>query len=230
MCCRWLRRSPTGQSPLLQRKYQAGARRRAADALPDRAATVASWDDAALPGISLADLDGRIFDEYRHRGVRSRRLPPQALNESDEAVIEPLRLPRLVQRHLPGGDLPRPAGGHEGGGRERRGPQGLRDAGVHPDPRPRRPHHPSQRSPAPPGLGASGFLGSSLCTVGNLKDLYMGGRARGSPCQLFRLLLVSLGKSPVALDRGPVRRRHVIRLPQSSFGGISDPFMVASNL
>ena len=51
-----------------------------------------SWDDVALPGVSLADLDGRIFDEYRHRGVRSQRLPPQALNESDEAVIERLRL------------------------------------------------------------------------------------------------------------------------------------------
>ena len=51
-----------------------------------------SWDDVALPGVSLADLDGRIFDEYRHRGVESQRLPPQALNESDEAVIERLRL------------------------------------------------------------------------------------------------------------------------------------------
>ena len=46
----------------------------------------------ALPGVSLTDLDGRIFDEYRHRGVESQRLPPQALNESDEAVIERLRL------------------------------------------------------------------------------------------------------------------------------------------
>ena len=51
-----------------------------------------SWDDVALPGVSLADLDGRIFDEYRHRGVESQRLPPQALNESDETVIERLRL------------------------------------------------------------------------------------------------------------------------------------------
>ena len=51
-----------------------------------------SWDDVALPGVSLADLDGRILDEYRHRGVESQRLPPQALNESDEGVIERLRL------------------------------------------------------------------------------------------------------------------------------------------
>jgi len=51
-----------------------------------------SWDDVALPGVLLADLDGRILDEYRHRGVESQRLPPQALNESDEAVIERLRL------------------------------------------------------------------------------------------------------------------------------------------
>ena len=51
-----------------------------------------SWDDVALPGVSLADLDGRILDEYRHRGVESQRLPPQALNESDESVIERLRL------------------------------------------------------------------------------------------------------------------------------------------
>ena len=51
-----------------------------------------TWDDVALPDISLADLGGRIFDDYRHRGVESQRLPPQALNDSDEAVIERLRL------------------------------------------------------------------------------------------------------------------------------------------
>ena len=51
-----------------------------------------SWDDVPLPGVSLADLDGRILDEYRHRGVESQRLPPQILNESDEDVIERLQL------------------------------------------------------------------------------------------------------------------------------------------
>ena len=179
-----------------------------------------SWDDVALPGVSLADLDGRIFDEYRHRGVESQRLPPQALNESDEAVIERLRLrdgtclkraavllfhpephrffmeasvkigafrgAELLYQDEIQGDLftqvdrvmdllytkysrglvsyndlyrvetfPVPAGSDERGGRQRRGPQRLRYAGVHPDPRLRQPHHPSERSPAATGLDRS---------------------------------------------------------------------------
>ena len=51
-----------------------------------------TWDDAALPGVKLGELDGRVFDGFRRRGVRSGRLPPEALDDSDEEVIERLRL------------------------------------------------------------------------------------------------------------------------------------------
>ena len=51
-----------------------------------------TWDDAALPGVKLSELDGRVFDGFRRMGVRSGRLPPEAMDESDEDVIEGLRL------------------------------------------------------------------------------------------------------------------------------------------
>ncbi len=51
-----------------------------------------TWDDAALPGVKLSELDGRVFDGFRRMGVRSERLPPEAMDESDEDVIERLRL------------------------------------------------------------------------------------------------------------------------------------------
>ena len=51
-----------------------------------------TWDDAALPGVKLGELDGRVFDGFRRRGVRSERLPPEALDDSNEEVIERLRL------------------------------------------------------------------------------------------------------------------------------------------
>ena len=51
-----------------------------------------TWDDAALPGVKLSELDGRVFDGFRRMGVRSERLPPEVMDESDEDVIERLRL------------------------------------------------------------------------------------------------------------------------------------------
>ena len=51
-----------------------------------------TWDDVALPGVKLSELDGRVFDGFRRMGVRSERLPPEAMDESDEDVIERLRL------------------------------------------------------------------------------------------------------------------------------------------
>ena len=51
-----------------------------------------TWDDVALPGVKLGELDGRVFDGFRRRGVKSERLPPEGLDDSDEEVIEKLRL------------------------------------------------------------------------------------------------------------------------------------------
>ena len=51
-----------------------------------------TWDDVALPGVKLSELDGRAFEGFRQRGVKSERLPPEALDDSDEDVIERLRL------------------------------------------------------------------------------------------------------------------------------------------
>ena len=51
-----------------------------------------TWDDVALPGVRLGQLDGGVFDGFRRMGVRSERLPPEALDDSDEDVIERLQL------------------------------------------------------------------------------------------------------------------------------------------
>ena len=51
-----------------------------------------TWDDVALPGVKLGELDGRVFDGFRRMGVKSERLPPEAMDDSDEAVIERLQL------------------------------------------------------------------------------------------------------------------------------------------
>ncbi|MYF20189.1 MAG: ATP-binding protein [Synechococcus sp. SB0677_bin_5] len=49
-------------------------------------------DDAPMPGVGLADLDGRALDEFRRRGVASGRLPADAVNRSDGDLMEMLRL------------------------------------------------------------------------------------------------------------------------------------------
>ena len=51
-----------------------------------------TWDDVAMPGVKLSELDGRAFDGFRRMGVKSERLPPEALDDSNEDVIERLRL------------------------------------------------------------------------------------------------------------------------------------------
>ena len=51
-----------------------------------------TWDDAALPGVRLSELDGRTLEEFRRLGARSKRLPPEVLGESDDEVIERLQL------------------------------------------------------------------------------------------------------------------------------------------
>ena len=51
-----------------------------------------NWDDAPMPGIGLADLDGRALDEFRRRGVASGRLPSDVVDGSDGDLMEMLRL------------------------------------------------------------------------------------------------------------------------------------------
>ncbi len=51
-----------------------------------------TWDDVALPGVKLSELDGRVFDGFRRLGVQAERLPPEVLEDSDEDVIERLQL------------------------------------------------------------------------------------------------------------------------------------------
>ena len=51
-----------------------------------------TWDDVALPGVRLGDLDGRTLDTFRRLGAESKRLPPEVLDDSDEDVIERLQL------------------------------------------------------------------------------------------------------------------------------------------
>ena len=51
-----------------------------------------TWDDVALPGVKLGELDSRIFAGFRRLGVQTERLPPEALDDPDEDVIERLQL------------------------------------------------------------------------------------------------------------------------------------------
>ena len=51
-----------------------------------------NWDNAPMPGVGLADLDGRTLDEFRRRGVSSGRLLPDAVDGSDGDLMEMLRL------------------------------------------------------------------------------------------------------------------------------------------
>jgi hypothetical protein len=46
----------------------------------------------ALPGVKLSELDGRVFARFRQLGVKSERLPPEALDDADEDLVERLRL------------------------------------------------------------------------------------------------------------------------------------------
>ena len=37
-----------------------------------------TWDDVALPGVKLSELDGRAFDGFRRRCAQAGRSPPEA--------------------------------------------------------------------------------------------------------------------------------------------------------
>jgi len=51
-----------------------------------------TWDDTAMPGVRVGSLDDRAFEEFKRRGIESKRLPPEILEESDYSVIEQLQL------------------------------------------------------------------------------------------------------------------------------------------
>ena len=51
-----------------------------------------TWDDVPMPGVGLKDLDGRVFDGFRTRSIRSKRLPIDIQGEPDEGVIDQLQL------------------------------------------------------------------------------------------------------------------------------------------
>ena len=57
-----------------------------------------TWDDAAMPGVRIRDLDGHTLDDFRERASVSGRLNQNILRASDSEVIERLRL--REGRHL----------------------------------------------------------------------------------------------------------------------------------
>ena len=56
------------------------------------------WDDGAIPGVRVRDLDGRTLSDFRERASVSGRLNQNILAASDSEVIERLRL--REGRHL----------------------------------------------------------------------------------------------------------------------------------
>ncbi len=57
-----------------------------------------TWDDGAIPGVRMRDLDGHALDDFRERASVSGRLNQNILRASDSEVIESLRL--REGRHL----------------------------------------------------------------------------------------------------------------------------------
>ncbi|MDE0104318.1 MAG: winged helix-turn-helix transcriptional regulator [Bryobacterales bacterium] len=51
-----------------------------------------TWDDVALPGVWLKDLDERALGRFRRKAVGSGRLPAEVLSEPVESLIENLNL------------------------------------------------------------------------------------------------------------------------------------------
>ncbi len=51
-----------------------------------------NWDDAPMPGVGLKDLDRGTLKEFRRLGVAAERLPRRVLEDSDDSLIEALRL------------------------------------------------------------------------------------------------------------------------------------------
>ena len=57
-----------------------------------------TWDDGAMPGVRMRDLDGHTLDDFRERASASGRLNQNILRASDSKIIERLRL--REGRHL----------------------------------------------------------------------------------------------------------------------------------
>ena len=57
-----------------------------------------TWDDGAMPGVRVGDLDGHTLDDFRERASVSGRLNQNIIRASDSEVIERLRL--REGRHL----------------------------------------------------------------------------------------------------------------------------------
>ena len=51
-----------------------------------------NWDDVPIPGVGMKDLDRITLRDFRQRRIKSDRLPPEALNQSDSELIELLHL------------------------------------------------------------------------------------------------------------------------------------------
>ena len=51
-----------------------------------------NWDDAPIPDVGMKDLDHVALRDFRQRGIKSDRLPSDALNQSDSELIELLHL------------------------------------------------------------------------------------------------------------------------------------------
>ena len=51
-----------------------------------------TWDDVALPGVGLKDLDERALGRFRRKAIGSGRLPAEVLGESVDSLIEDLNL------------------------------------------------------------------------------------------------------------------------------------------
>ncbi len=50
------------------------------------------WDGAPIPNVSVKDLKQETFDFFKKRGVRSKRLDEESLNDTNEQLLENLEL------------------------------------------------------------------------------------------------------------------------------------------
>lgn len=50
------------------------------------------WDGAPIPNVSVKDLKGETFDFFKKRGIRSQRLSEESLTDTNEQLLENLKL------------------------------------------------------------------------------------------------------------------------------------------
>lgn len=50
------------------------------------------WDGVPIPNVSVADLKQETFDFFKKRGIRSKRLDEESLNDTNEQLLENLEL------------------------------------------------------------------------------------------------------------------------------------------